>query len=351
MLADCCDSGMKSALASISGTTVTWTATGTGKADAFDEEGWTNLPGGRILTVDAFLDTGTTHSRSELYIPSTGSWRHSGNTVGRIEDPHSFEVGPAILRPDGTVFQVGANDSGTANARSKSSIYDPSTGHWVAGPTLPAPGGVFMSAEDAPAALLPSGNVLVQLSPAYTCLNGGSPTAFCAPSHFYEFDGAHFIQVAEPAAAPSIASYEGRMLVLPTGQVFWSSDTGDVEIYTPQGTPSDAWRPTISHAPNTVTHGSSNYLIQGTLFHGLSQAAAYGDDAQMSSNYPIVRITNVASSHVCYARTHDHSRMGISTGTAENTHFDVPASCGTGASTIEVVANGIASATRAVTVN
>jgi hypothetical protein len=81
----------------------------------------------------------------------------------------------------------------------------------------------------------------------------------------------------------------------------------------------------------------------------LSQCAAYGDDNQSATNWPLVRITNVASGKVVFARTHTFSTMGVATGTkAVSAKFDVPASIGLGASTLEVVTNGIPSA--AVTV-
>jgi hypothetical protein len=65
----------------------------------------------------------------------------------------------------------------------------------------------------------------------------------------------------------------------------------------------------------------------------------------------LVRITNTATGHVFYARTHDHSTMAVATGrTPVSTMFDVPAAAETGASTIEVVANGIASRPLAVTI-
>ena len=77
----------------------------------------------------------------------------------------------------------------------------------------------------------------------------------------------------------------------------------------------------------------------------------YGDDAQMATNYPLIRITNNASHHVFYARTHDHSSMGVATGKKEvSTHFDVPSDMETGTSKLVVVANGIASKPVAVTV-
>ena len=99
-----------------------------------------------------------------------------------------------------------------------------------------------------------------------------------------------------------------------------------------------------------MTRGST-YKISGTQFNGLSQAAGFGDEVETATNYPLVRITNNATSHVFYARTHDHSTMGVATGSATvSTNFDVPSGMETGASTLVVVANGIPSASAAVTV-
>jgi hypothetical protein len=140
------------------------------------------------------------------------------------------------------------------------------------------------------------------------------------------------------------------MLMLPTGEVFWSSDVGDVEIYTPQGSANSAWAPKITKFAAFIAEGSTDNIIRGRGFNGLTSGGYYGDDAQAATNYPLIRITNVASGHVCFARTHDHA-MGISTGAKTSTRFAVPASCETGASTLEVVANGIASAPVPVTLN
>jgi hypothetical protein len=76
-----------------------------------------------------------------------------------------------------------------------------------------------------------------------------------------------------------------------------------------------------------------------------------GDEFQNATNYPLVRITNATSGRVYYARTHDHSTMGVATGSKRVwTFFDVPKGIATGASTLEVVANGIASKPVNVTV-
>jgi hypothetical protein len=96
----------------------------------------------------------------------------------------------------------------------------------------------------------------------------------------------------------------------------------------------------------------STYKISGTQFNGLSQAAAFGDEYQTATNYPLVRITNNSTGHVFYAKTHDHSTMAVATGTkVVSTNFDVPASMETGASSLVVVANGIPSAAVSITVN
>ena len=139
------------------------------------------------------------------------------------------------------------------------------------------------------------------------------------------------------------------LLALPSGETLVTSST--VKVYVGAGSPKPAWAPTISSVPTTLARGSS-YTISGTQFNGLSQAAAFGDEFETATNYPLVRITNTATGHVFYARTHDHSSMGVATGaTPVHTHFDVPAGAPTGAATLQVVANGIASTAVNVTIN
>ncbi len=335
MVANCCTA--QEAIATISGTTVTWTSTGTGKADRNDEEGWTQLPDQTILTVDCSRDLNTTFNDVEIYGESSGAWTAGKPTANQVVDPGSSEVGPAPLLPNGLVFQIGATPH--------TDVYDPVSATWTAGPDLPNIGGALDSA-DGPAAVLPDGNILMQVSPG----------VFKRPSHFLEAavkDANHVTirQVSEPSTAPDQSSYEGRMVVLPTGEVLWSSDVGQVAIYTPQGKPVKKAVPTISKVGKKIAVGSTNNIVNGVGFNGLTYGGYYGDDAQMSSNYPLVRITNTASGHVCYAKTHDHATMGISDGQPTSTKFDVPAACETGASKLEVVVNGIASKAKKVTLN
>jgi hypothetical protein len=57
-----------------------------------------------------------------------------------------------------------------------------------------------------------------------------------------------------------------------------------------------------------------------------------------------VRITNNSTKNVFYAHTHGHSTMGVATGSLPvSTNLDVPGKMDTGASTLVVIANGIAS--------
>jgi hypothetical protein len=121
--------------------------------------------------------------------------------------------------------------------------------------------------------------------------------------------------------------------------------TTDVEILTTAGSFKGPWQPTIKSAPTSVSPGVPNYLITGTQFNGLSEGAAYGDDFQDATNYPLIRIVNNATGHVFYCKTHDHSTMGVATGsTRVSTRFDVSANVEPGASKLYVVANGIPSA-------
>jgi len=137
------------------------------------------------------------------------------------------------------------------------------------------------------------------------------------------------------------------MLVLPTGQLLLTDFSNDIEIYTGAGTYNPAWAPTIKSAPASVSRGGS-YVISGTLFNGVSQGAAYGDDAQAATNFPLVRITNRTTGRVFYSRTHDPSSMAVAYPGLVSAHFEVPTDQERGVSELQVVANGIPS--RAVTV-
>src|SRR3984893_5417581 len=101
-------------------------------------------------------------------------------------------------------------------------------------------------------------------------------------------------------------------------------------------------QPFVIFAPPAIERGRS-YVVAGFRFNGVSQGAAYGDDVQAATNYPLVRITNLKTGHVFYSRTHDHSSMAVASDDLVSTRFDVPKQQETGPSRLEVVANGVAS--------
>jgi hypothetical protein len=302
-----------------------------GKADFNAEEGWTLLPDGTVLTADV-----KNAPHSEIYSPATSRWKSAGSTIVDLHSPGESgcvkygpkpkdcyhppgEIGPALLRPDGTVFATGAGANGTYST-GHTAIYHISDGKWTVGPDFPNND----NAGDSYGILEPSGNVLV-VSIHYI---------------LYEFNGKSFKDVGSAAGPP---------ILLPTGQVLMLG-SGQIVLFTPKGKPQAGWAPTIAGYPKTITAGQT-YKITGTQFNGLSQAMAFGDEEQNATAYPLVRITNNASGDVSYARTHDHSTMGVATGSKRVwTYFDVPKKIEKGASTLEVVANGIASKAVTITV-
>jgi hypothetical protein len=331
--------------------TLTWTPTGTNKFDSNDEEGWTLLPNGKVLTVDAFAPIPPTMydpngMSSELYDPNTSAWTSAGSTAVQLWDSAAacgglagnptFEVGPAVLRADGTVFYTGANTCPTSSGNT--AIYNSRTGKWQAGPMFPEIDGVTdIDMADGPAAWEPNDKVLMMASPGFGVMN----------SFFFEWDGTQLSQVPGPPNAPIDSSFFGNMLVLPTGQIMLTDFSGDIELYNPTITPKArefqrSIAPEIFFTLPIVARGGS-YEIFGTRFNGVTQGAAYGDDVQAATNFPLVRITNLKTSHVFYSRTHDHSSMAVASNSLVSTHFDVPVAQEIGPSLLQVVTNGIAS--------
>ena len=81
MMANCCTTEA----AVLNPTALTWTAIGTGKEDeSNDEEGWTLLPDGRVLTVDS--ENAAKPRESEIFSPTTGAWTSAGNVGVQLAD-------------------------------------------------------------------------------------------------------------------------------------------------------------------------------------------------------------------------------------------------------------------------
>jgi len=328
---------------------LTWTVIpATGKTDPNDEEGWTLEPNGEVLTLDLW-GIGNT----ELFNPRTDTWSFAGATAagGSPVDPFpTVEIGPQVEMPGGNVFVVGAGSSTqqpptpcTTDQETTTALYDYKTGAWSAGPEIPTIDNEEYDSTDGPGSILPDGNVLFDVG---ACV-------YNTPTHFFVYSASSntLTQIADVPNAPNDSPYYTRMLALPNGQVLFNDGSSDMEVYTAGGTPNPSWAPSItSLSANTLAPGGT-YSVSGKQLAGLDQGAAYGDDVQDNTNFPLVRITNDSTGVVTYARTYDWSSVSVAPGTSSSTQFTLPSATPTGRSTLVVVANGIASSPEAVTIH
>ncbi len=305
------------------------------KAVRSNEETWVLLPDHTIVTLQCWAPYQT-----EKYIISSNTWKNEGALPVTLVDPVMHEIGPGMLMYNGKVIFFGAANS---KGFGKTAIYTPpssptGTGTWMAGPDIPKVGGQTIVCNDCSASLLPNGKVLFAAAP-YLFNNWGSPILF------FEYDPAsNTISQALTPPNNGVQLYWNRFILLPTGQVLFSPSSNNVQCYTPDSGPEEAWRPTISAVtPYGTPYATDYYLLKGTQLNGLSQANMYGDDCYASTNYPLVQLQSTLTNNVYYCRTHDFSTMGVATGpslqsvrfNAQNVpygHYDL---C--------VIANGISS--------
>ena len=229
--------------------------------------------------------------------PATGSWQDispgDGSANGsmpelsQLVDPVTGniwgELGPIVLLPNGNVFVIGGGTSNTA-------LYSPTTNTWSSGPEIPYP----YTSDNTPAAVLPNGDVIFTADAAPENGQYTGPTAFFDYTPPANGIGAGTITQLTGLNAPAdpglaYGSYNDRMLMLPTGQLMFSdSVSGETWVGTPSGAPLPQWRPVVS----SITGSGSVYTLTGQRLNGMDAGAAYGDDAEMDENYPIVRLTN-----------------------------------------------------------
>ena len=293
-----------------------------------DETCWVKLANDSILTIN----TGSINT--EHYVPSTDTWVADGNLPVPLYG-NGAELGAGFLLPDGRVFYLGATPN--------TAIYTPgssatSAGSWVASATIPN----NLGAVDAPAAMMVNGKVLCVVGPT----NG-----FNGPCSFYEYDytANAFTQVGAPGGGStygSSAPFGTSLLDLPDGTVLFigGQNSQSLYVYTPDGTPLAAGKPVVyGFAENT----DGSYHLVGTGLNGISGGAAYGDDEQMDSDYPLVRMTNSVTGNVYYARTYNWSSTSVQTGgQIITTEFTLPQNLPAGTYSLVADANGNPSAAR-----
>lgn len=310
------------------------------------EESWVLMPDNTIAA-----PSNVAFPTTWVYDIATDQW-HQGNDLPlSIISTEDFEIGPGLLRYDGTAFWVGGNDH--------TAIFAPTASpQWMNGPDLPAQtvGGnqLPIGVLDGPGTLLVNGNVL---------FGAGIKVGFSqsSPSWFFEFDGTNINRTSDPPNNVTV-TYLTRMLLLPNGDVLFCrcDDDSFYAYHSDTAVPQDSFRPVIQNCPTNISPGNA-IQISGLQFNGLSQANGYGDDCTSATNYPLVKIVNNQTNHVKFCRTHDHTTvdgsgnvvisMGVATGAAViTTNVDIPSDIDTGDSMLFVVANGIPSQPFAVSV-
>ena len=315
-----------------------------------DEAGWVKLPDNSILTI------GPSDKTAQRLIPAatggTGTWMADTSVPVAIFDSILGEEGPGNLLPNGKAFFSG----GTGNTVIYTPTGSTAPGAWKQGPSVPQ----NLAPQDAPSAMMNNGKILCAFGPKAT--SSARANSYQPPTSFFEYDYTSgttgtFTEVGAPygtAGGPNNlnqapnACYVFEMLDLPDGKVLMSNFSGTLYIYNPDANTNStvtALKPTIS----SITQAADgSYLLTGTLLSGFSEGAAYGDDAQMSTNYPIVSLTS--GSKVYYARTRHWSSTGVrQTGQTVTTEFDVPPSLPVGTYSLAVSANGLQSASYSFT--
>lgn len=301
-------------------TTNTW-STGPNPRNGQDEVAWVKLPDDSIFCPDS-------NGNAERYIPGSNQW--IADATPPVALYSGGETGSGHLLADGTVFFRGCYHT---------AIYTPSgtaaLGTWSAGPDIPA----GYNCADSPGAVMTNGSVLFAADTAFL---GGSTS-------FYEYNPAtkKITQTAGPTGPTyGDVAYDMDLLALPDGGILLRAG-GSLYEYMPNGAPVPAGQPTITAiTPN----GDGTFQLAGTLLNGISEGASYGDDVQMASNYPIIRLTDSAN-NVTYARTYNWSSTGVMTGaTPETTSFTLPLGLPAGTYSVVLVANGNPSAPTSLTI-
>jgi len=281
------------------------------------------LQDGRVFEIGA-----TQHNA--LYNPIWNTWTAGPDTIGTlngIASPFGADDAPGAILPNGHV--IFAADAGASQFTSSGNITAcspvitgiPSTAilqiFWsVNGPGIPS--GAYIASVD-------SASQVTISSPSTATISGDAISwggTFSLPTELFEFDPLmntiHQITSALPDAnLPFEGSYPTRMLILPTGQLLFSDSSSQLWVYTSEDAPNPFLRPFIT---NVNYLGGGKFRLCGLQLDGQSAGAAYGDDDQMDSNYPIIRMVD-SHGNVLYARTSNWSKIAVGEDGIETVDF------------------------------
>lgn len=312
--------------------------------DQSDEETWTRLPNGDILTYDIFSSINSGVFQGEIYNPNTNTWSATTNSTtnppSQLSSPGiGYELGPAELLPDGRVFQIGANGN--------TAFYDYRTNTWSAGPQIIDSQGHLFGSDDAPSAILPGGQVV------FAADAGPTSGTFSPPTELFVFDPttntiSQIPTSSLPAGLASDLSGEGayvtRMMMLPTGQLAFSDSSSQLWLFTPSTSdaPAASWKPTVTGVTYNPT--TSQFTLNGTRLNGISEGSSYGDDVSNSTNYPIVQLKSLSGTdYFAYTSGWTPSVSAAGDTTSQSVQFTLPNGVPAGTYVLTVSANGITS--------
>jgi hypothetical protein len=271
------------------------------------------LQDGRVFEIGATQHTAT-------YNPIGNNWQPGpdiSGTLNGIASPFGADDAPGAILPNGHVIFAadagasGFTSSGNIIAGSAVITHIPSTAilqvFWgVSGTGIP--GGSYIASVD-------SHSQVTISSPATTTTAGDAISwggTFSLPTELFDFNPVTntIHQITTSLPDPNLAeegSYPTRMLILPTGQLLFSDSSSQLWVYTSEDQANPFLRPII-----TDVHyiGAGKFRLKGLQLDGQSSGAAYGDDDQMDSNYPIVRMVD-SHGNVLYARTSNWSKIAV----------------------------------------
>lgn len=271
------------------------------------------LQDGRVLVIGATQHTAT-------YNPIGNNWQPGpdiSGTLNGIASPFGADDAPGAILPNGHVIftaDAGASQftsSGNITNGSPVITHIPSTAilqvFWgVSGAGIPT--GSYILSVDSPSQVTIS-NSATATTAADAISWGGT---FSSPAEVFEFNPEtnkinQITSSLPDANLPFEGSYPTRMLILPTGQLLFSDSSAQLWVYTSEDQANPFLRPII-----TDVHyiGGGNFRLKGLQLDGQSSGASYGDDDQMDSNYPIVRMVD-SHGNVLYARTSNWSKIAV----------------------------------------
>ncbi len=312
-----------------------------------DEETWVKLPGGRVLNYDLFQSLRVPNGQfAEIFDPVANAWLpvspSDGTAAGFIPQLSAtaigFELGGALQTPRRMKRRNGTEEVFYIGATGHTAIYNPLRNEWRSGPDIlgDANGikGLF-GADDAPAAALPSGHII------FTADAGPIRGTFSPPTRFFIYDPELNIisQLSTPfdSHLNSVAAYETRLAVLPTGQILYGDMTAkEMWVFTGDGTAPGALRPKVDDVVLGPT-GFNSFTVVGRQLNGVSAGSSYGDDVESDENYPIIYLTAKDGS-VFYATTSNWSNTDVANNGAQT--VDVTLQNGTPADRYRLFVSG-----------